>query len=447
MKLSKLALLAAVVTGLCSSAQAGDARSHHGGIASSSYAVGCDCGQPVCGCESLGDAGACGNTCFDGGCDSLYGGGGLGLGLGDCCLGDPFRLFGEHCDWNAGGWTQLGYHSQDSFGRLNTRPDEVQLQQQWFYLENIADGSCGLDFGGRIDYVYGTDAQDTQAFGDDNGYDTGWDRGGRDGYGHALPQLYGEVAYGDLSVKVGHFFTILGYEVVPAPDNFFYSHAYTMFNSRPFTHTGALATLTPSDDVTLWSGYTLGWDSGFNDNGDAYLGGASVRMSEDVRFTLTHTFGRFNEDFDENRGVVGLGRNEHGYMQSAIFDVQLTERLKYVFWNDYIRSEDQNGNDLRDAIAITQYLLYRVNDCLSYGGRFEWYNVDSIDRPGGFGDNNDIYDLTLGLNYRPHANLVFRPEVRWDWDKDGNGLFNGTPINEQGDASQTTFGMDAILTY
>ena len=40
-------------------------------------------------------------------------------------------------------------------------------------------------------------------------------------YGFALPQVYGEVAMGDLSVKMGHFFTIIGYEVVTAPDNFF----------------------------------------------------------------------------------------------------------------------------------------------------------------------------------------------------------------------------------
>ena len=55
-------------------------------------------------------------------------------------------------------------------------------------------------------------------------------------------KLYFEAGYGDLTVKIGHFYTIIGWEVVTAPDNFFYSHAYTMYNSEPFTHTGVLAT-------------------------------------------------------------------------------------------------------------------------------------------------------------------------------------------------------------
>ena len=43
-----------------------------------------------------------------------------------------------------------------------------------------------------------------------------------------------------LNVKAGHFYTPIGYESVPAPDNFFYTHAYTMQYGEPFTHTGLL---------------------------------------------------------------------------------------------------------------------------------------------------------------------------------------------------------------
>jgi hypothetical protein len=48
-------------------------------------------------------------------------------------------------------------------------------------------------------------------------------------------------------------------------------------------------------------------------------------------------------------------------------------------------------------------------------------------------DGNSHYALTGGINYRPHANFVLRPEIRHDWD----------PVN----FNQTTFGMDAILVY
>ena len=51
----------------------------------------------------------------------------------------------------------------------------------------------------------------------------------------ALPQAYLEayVPVGNgLNLKVGHFYTPIGYETVPAPDNFFYTHAYTMQYGR-----------------------------------------------------------------------------------------------------------------------------------------------------------------------------------------------------------------------
>ena len=76
--------------------------------------------------------------------------------------------------------------------------------------------------------VYGTDAQKTQAFGNPGAgvrgfgtFDASLDHGE---YGWAIPQAYAEVAVGDLSVKVGHFFTPIGYEVIPVTGNFFRSH-------------------------------------------------------------------------------------------------------------------------------------------------------------------------------------------------------------------------------
>lgn len=415
----------------------------------------CDCGQPVCGCEAPPAAPP---MLCDSGCDSLLPSGPhswFGSRLGQCCLGDPFSLVGQRWGWNIGGFVQLGYHTQQAGNRFNTRPDEVQLQQGWLWAEKLANGKCGLDFGGRIDYVYGTDGQDTQARGDNSGWDTGWDNG-RD-YGHALPQAYGEVAYGDLAVKVGHFYTLLGWEVVPATDNFFYSHTYTMYNSQPFTHTGALASWAADETVSLYGGYTLGWDSGFNDNGDSFLGAVRIGVVEDVELTYATTFGRFHE------GLLGVrGLNERGYLQSVIVNTTLTDQLQYVLHTDFVKTHDQADIVVRDGFSLNHYLIYTINDCLSAGARFEWYNVESFARPGGVGDNNDIYDLTLGMNYRPHANLVIRPEVRWDWSKDGDGLFLGNPlsaaaagrgvpvgttINENGDASQTTFGIDAIVTF
>ena len=62
-----------------------------------------------------------------------------------------------------------------------------------------------------------------------------------------------------------------------------------------FTHTGILATLEHSDDVTLYGGYVQGYDSGFEDNGDAFLGGVSLGLTERLDVTYAAIGGRLNE--------------------------------------------------------------------------------------------------------------------------------------------------------
>ncbi|MEL6105783.1 MAG: porin [Planctomycetota bacterium] len=388
--------------------------------------MGCDA-EPSCG---AGDCNSCGVTSCDMGCDGGCDSGcnsGCGGGLFDCDLGDPFALFGEACGYAAGGWVQMGYHDK-AIPLFNSRPDEYQLHQAWFWAEKTMDTSCGFDWGARIDYIYGTDSQDTQAFGINNDHwDNGWDNGSD--YGHAIPQLYMEMGYGDWTIKAGHFYTIIGWEVVTAPDNFFYSHAYTMYNSEPFTHTGALATLSVSEDLEVYGGWVLGWDSGFEDNGDAFLGGASLAVSEDINLIYATVAGRFADN---------LGGNERGYMHSIVADVAVTDSLQYIFQSDYLDTQDASGAGVRNTIGINQYLIYTMSDCLAAGARMEWYNEDGVFNT--FGNENDIYALTLGLNVKPHANLIVRPEVRFDWD-------DNSVLGLEGGDDQTTFGIDTIFLF
>ncbi|QDS96239.1 hypothetical protein FF011L_50470 [Roseimaritima multifibrata] len=433
MKLSKIAMLAAALCTMHMGAAAAD--DYTNAYASAVVPASCTDGCDTDGCDI-----ACG--CSDSSCDGMCGGCSTGLGIGDlfgdCCLGDPYSVFGDYNGWSVGGWGQLGYHSQNGQNRFNNYADKIQMQQLWMYAEKVADGSCGLDIGGRIDFMYGTDANDTQAFGPNNdSWDQTWDNGP---YGWALPQLYVEAAYGDLSVKAGHFYTAIGYEVVAAPDNFFYSHAYTMYNNEPFTHTGFLATYDVSSDLSVFGGYTFGWDSGYVDNGDNFLGGFTVGMSEDVSLTYATTIGRFGTN--GALGAATSGVQEEGYMHSMVFDVALTEKTTWISQWDYINTHANNTDvNFRKGFALVNYLMYDINDCTAVGTRFEYFHRDPD--TGVVGDDNvDVYDLTFGLNHRFNSNLIVRPELRWDWDKDGDFA-----INENNAASQTTFGMDAILTF
>ena len=119
---------------------------------------------------------------------------------------------------------------------------------------------------GQATYV-GTDGTDTIE-------QVGWTDGqyhGIDGGAMTVIQISPNVPQAFLPEKgrdlnVGHFYTLVGYEVVPAPANFFYSHAYTMAYNEPFTHTGTLATYQTQRPVEIYGGWTAGWDAGFGAN-------------------------------------------------------------------------------------------------------------------------------------------------------------------------------------
>jgi len=359
-------------------------------------------------------------------CNSCEGGTGLGSWFSGE-NGDPWKAIdASECGWNIGGWTEFGY-SNKSDGVFETHPRHFDLQQFNLFVEKVADGKDGIGFGGRVDVMYGTDAQNTQAFGNQPGkfdYLNGWNHGV---YGWAMPQLYAEVAADDLSVKVGHFYTLLGYQVVPATGNFFYSIPLTFNFGEAFTHTGALATYKASDTVTAYAGWTLGWDTGFNQlgSGSSFLGGAAVKVTDSLTATYITTFG--------NMGWIG-----DGYAHSLVLDWIINEKWEYVFQTDTIRTNGGPAGQLHagnpyDTVGLNQYLYYTINPKLKLGGRAEWWKADG----------QSYNEITAGINIMPTANIRLRPEIRHQWAPGANNVANqfGLPVD------QTMFAFDVIFTF
>jgi len=114
---------------------------------------------------------------------------------------------------------------------FNDRSNEYQLNQMYLITERVTKTEDKeWDIGGRVDLLYGTDHRFTAAA----GLETEWNEGERF-YGLAMPQLYADLAYQKWVFRFGHFYTVHGYEVVPAADNFFYSHSYGLQYGEPFT--------------------------------------------------------------------------------------------------------------------------------------------------------------------------------------------------------------------
>ena len=340
-----------------------------------------------------------------------------------CCPQDG--PIGCDCDDGAVsvfGWTSIGYHSASN-DLFNDRPHDVALHQGWLALEKQASTMAPLGF--RVDLMYGIDADNTQAFGNPRGqwdFDNGFDHGS---YGWAIPQAYLETAVADWKLKVGHFYTLVGYEVVPAPGNFFYSHAMTMVNSEPFTHTGVLASRS-FGELEYFAGWTLGWDTGYAQlaSGSAWLGGLRVPLGDEATLSWMATSGN-------------LGwRGRDAYTQSLVLEAELTSNCSWVLQSDLVRV----GSTGEDNVGINQYLFYAVSNRLSLGARLEWWKGDVLtgyaphDAKLPASGSLSYYATTLGCNIKPHAQWTVRPEVRSDW----------APA---ADYAKTYFAVDAVLQF
>ena len=350
-----------------------------------------------------------------------------------------------------GGWLSSGIYS-NQYGAKYNGPltmrgygDGYTVDQMWLYAEKAADnGGSGLAFGGRVDFIWGADGPDTQCFGD-GGWDGDWFTSNDYNYGSALPQLYGEMAYNDFKVKIGHFYTIIGYEVVPAPDNFFYSHSYALA-IEPFTHMGVLGEYGASDNWTFYGGWTNGWDNGWLNptHASTFLGGVSTTLNDKLTVTYATSFG----DLYNWEVVQGLANEQvTTYMHSLVFDWQLTCRLNYILQSDFRTDKSEGGGVDPYGVkfyGVNQYLLYCLNDNWSIGTRVEWFRGEF--HSGLVSESFSATGATFGVNYKPTENIVVRPEIRWDsWNGDPQAL--SYVFDNFSRSSQFSGGFDCIIMF
>ena len=359
---------------------------------------------------------------------------------------------------------------------FNDRSGELQTNQLYLYLQKAINVSGdSFDIGGRVDFMYGSDAIFTQAYGSP-AFDprTGLpiDRGSWDlnlsshdsrFYGIALPQAYAEINLpmgNGIAVKLGHFYTPIGYEVVTAPDNFFVTKPYTMQYGEPFTHTGVLATYAYDSNWTFMGGAvtgsnTGGWDGNWDRDLGAwsFLGGATWTSDDaGTSLTVTSTAGERAEDVDDTWA-----------MYSIVGKHNFTDKLHYIIQHDHGFADNiitgnavKNGTGTENAewYGINQYLIYDVNDKVSAGLRAEWFrdhNGARVVGPGrcvaatneggnyacGLGDyanyaweGSNYYAVTAGLSYKPAKWLNLRPNVRYDFTDQTKAFDSGTGRNQ-----------------
>lgn len=339
---------------------------------------------------------------------------------------------------NAGGWATVGYtyNTDDPPNRdnspvsFNYRADEFHLYQLNLFLERPTQKGAGWDWGGRFDFMFGTDTPYTQATGH-------WDDGlisERDlrFYDIALPQAYVEVfaPLGQgLTTKFGHFYSILGYESVASPPNFFSSHSYSM-KSSPFTTTGALLSYTVDERWSLNLGAVTGADNFDRDLG-AWSHMSGVTWSNpDTSTSLTVSV--LQGDVYDTRS------SELVYWSSYL--QQSLGAWHYVLQHDRGAQRSVAGKAHAEWYSVVHYLTYDAAENLGVGLRGEWFRDDDGVRYAA--GASSYYALTAGLNWKASGWFTLRPELRYDWAESRLSPYDGGHKPDQ-----WLLGFDAVVQF
>ena len=346
----------------------------------------------------------------------------------------------QSSNWTIGGWGTTGINvnttnaSHDSSNapiNMTDRNGEVNLYQLNLFIEKVISKSNRWDVGGRVDYMFGTDTRYTQAAGD-------WDTkimNPNSYYNIAIPQAYAEVyaPFGNgISAKIGHFYTIIGYESVPSALNFFSSHTYS-FKSSPFTTTGALFNYSFNENWTINLGAVKGMDN-FDLNP-----GAWAQMSG-INWANAKTGTSLSFSIMQGNGYQNMPNDDLEYY-SAIFQQQLG-KLHYVLQHDRgtINHAINNNQNTAEWYSVVQYLTYQLDDVWGLGVRGEWFRDQNGFRYGN--GEASYYDMSAGVNWKPKNWLVVRPELRYDWAQAQVAVFDvGRRTN------QFILGIDAIIQF
>lgn len=405
-------------------------------------------------------------TCAGGACDV-----GVGDWDGDACGGScgPRRGDGLLDSIVTYGWISQGItvntdSPADRFNgpqTFNDRSNEYQMNQLYLVMERPVDSTlCRWDFGGRVDLLYGTDYFFVEA----NSLETRddgsprWNSGngprgtGASLYGLAMPQLYAELAApwgAGLTMKIGHFYSILGYETAMDPVNFFYSRSYMRQYAEPFTETGFLLNYPFAPAWSVQAGVTRGWNNweDLNDKG-SFLGGLQWRCPD----------GQTSLRFALQTGSEDLSGQNNRTVYSLVYHRVITPALVYVLQHD-LGTEGGAATDSNFQpktakwYGIAQYLFYNVTPTTALGLRVEWFRDQDNARVLGIpfesvAQGGTYVEVTGGVNWQPYERVTLRSELRWDRSTTDAPLLGiGGMYDDFSDKDQLTWATNLIVRF
>lgn len=336
-----------------------------------------------------------------------------------------------------------------------------------------------VDWGFRVQLLYGSDARYTHflgecdyCIGNINQFDVeeAW-------AGVHLPYLFN----GGFDVKAGQFVTLLGVEVINAPDNTFYSHSYIFNFGLPLKDTGVMTIshVTPFLDVYAGAvtgiNTSLGWaspaygDPGNVNNAPHFEGGLAFTLLDGkVVINADTNMGPSNPNTPIGIAACACNPNTTWrFLNDANITWKATDKLTFTGEANYVHDDALGGVD---AYGFAGYATYQFDDWIKIGGRAEIFRDNNNFFVAAFPNNLDFVsfehgylntafaapaattyaEFTGGVTITPVLpksvqylkGVIFRPEVRYD-----TSLNNTTPYAGGTKSSGVTFASDIILKF
>jgi len=359
-------------------------------------------------------------------------------------MGEPCRLWKPCCEdsqWSGAGWLAQGYvwnpyQPTDRFNgpmTWNDRANEYQMNELFYYFGRAAKtDQCCLDWGFRTDMLYGTSYRwNTSA-----GFETHWGNGAF--YGLAVPQLYGQLGYNGWDVKIGRWYSPVGYYVIGTGNNFFPILPYTFQYGEPFTHTGVIASRKLNDSLTLGGAVTHGWDNSDN-TGNPHAGGlltAAWTIDEQRSLAWVGVIGN-EPNFS---GVNTYAFNGFGYtsryLQTLVYSRKFSDDVMGVLQSDYGEQHDAVvAGQTAKWYGLNSYLYWNMTCRCQWGLNGEWFRdqggfrvgqvLPSFGSPharglgtgqaGRLGYDGSFYRFMFGPKYYFTPNIYTRAALAVDW--------------------------------
>jgi hypothetical protein len=358
------------------------------------------------------------------------------------------------------------------------RVNQLMLTAQ----KDIDPASSEFNWGFKLQGMYGTDARITHYFNEGDLWTNSpyqWDITEANLQAH-LPIYFP----GGMDVKIGQYSTPMGYEVIDATGNFFYTHSYIFNYGLPLKHTGVLTTSHVTDMIDVYAGFDMGNQAslptryGDNNATGAFLGGFGINnpIPNLTILALAHIGAEngYVKGTPATPGINGHSRQIYDVTSTYHVNDQLTVANEINFTKDDLFGATAEGTAF--------YGIYKWSDAWSFGARGEVYRDDQgffVSSVGGSQDfvrleranllpTSAVYaagpatytELTLGANWAPalafpsalppSLGLTLRPEFRWDHAFSVGGTGNAFNMNSSGTFTkndQFLLSVDAILAF